>query len=78
MRSELENCLSVLRMVDASLPKYRAGRIGERKNRAAETRRKNREGLSKRLSAIVTITRLRVAEERLRQRVQIREGQPGR
>lgn len=35
----------------------------KRKNRAAETRRKNREGLSKRLSAIVTITRLRVAEE---------------
>lgn len=36
MRSELENWLSVLRMVDASLPKYRAGKIGERKNRAAE------------------------------------------
>ena len=31
MRSELENWLSVLRMVDASLPKYRAGKIGERK-----------------------------------------------
>lgn len=69
-------------MVDSGLQITERGgeeRRGERKNRAAETRRKNREGLSKRLSAIVTITRLRVAEEeKLRQSVQIGEGQPGR